>query len=128
MRIESLGFIDKSLSDVGIDYEFSRWTREDIPDTYWIGSFTDSPSLEEDGISETSFILTGTTHNSWLDLMNQKEIIENLFPSVGGLLFSDESYPLKTAVYYDNSFPVPTDTMDIKRIQINLKIIEMKGK
>lgn len=123
MTIECLGFINDKLNEIGINYEFERWSDDHIPSCYFVGEYTENESLNEDGLHESVFLLTGTTKGSWLELEKAKQKIEELFPSI-----FKETYSLsngsRLAVFYDNAFPVPTDDMELKRIQINLNIKE----
>lgn len=122
--MSALGLIAKELNKIGIPYEFMRWT-SNVQYPYWIGEYQEVPTDNESGYKETSFILTGTTRNSWLELEDQKEKIEQHFPTVGGLLFATENG--RGAVFYENSIPVDTGEAELKRIQVNLVIKEWKG-
>ena len=44
-----------------------------------VGEYNEIESVNEDGLQETTFILTGTTRGSWLELEQDKEKIEQLF-------------------------------------------------
>ena len=93
-----------------------------MPDPYFVGEYNEveSTEREENGYQETTFILTGTGRK-WLGLEQAKEIIENnitetaILPNGNGI-----------AVFYSNSFPVPTGDAELKRIQINLTIKEWR--
>lgn len=95
--------------------------------TIFVGEFTDVDSINEDGLQETVFLLTGTSYDSWLELIESKELIEDLFPSVGGkiAMLTNGS---ALAIFFDAANNIPTDTMELKRIQINLTIKEWKVK
>ena len=126
MTIEALKFIDDTLNGAGIDYEFGQWSSSPIPSPYSIGEFVDSEVMNEDGMQETSFLVTVTSKNSWLELLEVKEKIEELIPAVGGnVAMLDNSC---VAIFFESALDIPTDTMELKRIQINLNIKEWKGK
>ena len=78
----------------------------------------------KDGESESTFILTGTTKGSWLELEQLKEKIRSVFTDVG--LTAILTHNIAIAVMYAGSMPVPTGTDQLKRIQINLKIKEWR--
>lgn len=122
--MDKLKFLNEQMKILQIPYAFMEWT-DKVPTTYWIGEYSESPTGTEDGAEESTFILTGTTRGSWLDLEETKEKIKNHFPSVGGLRAKTNSGSI--AVFYLSSIPVPTDVADLKRIQINLEIKEWKG-
>ena len=120
MTIESLQFIEDQLSGAGIGYEFGRWSSDVIPDPYWVGEYTETVPLTEDGLHESTMILTGTG-TSWLGLENDKAKIEKTFgktailPGGTGL-----------AVFYSGGFIIPTGDAALKRIQINLSVKEWR--
>lgn len=120
MTVESLKFIDEQLSQAGIGYEFGQWSSDEIPDPYWVGEYTESEPLTEDGLHESTMILTGTG-TTWLGLENDKAKIEKTFgktailPGGNGL-----------AVFYSGCFVIPTGDAVMKRIQINLSVKEWR--
>lgn len=122
MSISALKFISEKLERLKIPYAFEEWTANEVPDPYFVGEYNEveSTEREENGYQETTFILTGTGRK-WLGLEQAKEIIENnitetaILPSGNGI-----------AVFYSNSFPVPTGDAELKRIQINLTIKEWR--
>lgn len=122
MTNECLGLISKMLNDIGIKYEFVEWT-SDVPSTYWVGEYVDNESMNEDGLHESTFMLTGTTFDSWLDIQNEKNQIEDLFPSIPRQAFELPN-DSRVTITFGSSMIVPTDVMDLKRIQINLNIKE----
>lgn len=122
MSISALKFISEKLERLKISYAFEEWTANEVPDPYFVGEYNEveSTEREENGYQETTFILTGTGRK-WLRLEQAKEIIENnitetaILPNGNGI-----------AVFYSNSFPVPTGDAELKRIQINLTIKEWR--
>lgn len=122
MTNECLGLISTMLNDIGINYEFVEWT-SDVPSTYWVGEYVDNESLNEDGLHESTFMLTGTTFDSWLTIQDEKNKIEDLFPSIPTQAFELPNGS-RVMIAFGTSMIVPTDVMDLKRIQINLTIKE----
>lgn len=118
-----LGIVNEELTSIGVPYEFMQWTSA-VEYPYFVGEYTETPTVTEDGYKETTLILTGTTKGSWLELEQIRAKIENHFPAVCGLRKSTENGTV--VIYYGNSFPVPTGEADLKRIQINLNIKEWK--
>lgn len=122
MSISALKLISEKLERLKIPYAFEEWTANEVPDPYFVGEYNEveSTEREENGYQETTFILTGTGRK-WLGLEQAKEIIENnitetaILPNGNGI-----------AVFYSNSFPVPTGDAKLKRIQINLTIKEWR--
>lgn len=107
------------MESLGLGYAFEEWVGE-APDPYWVGEYVESPSEDESGLRESDFILTGTTRGSWMSLEEAKAKIERAFPPVGGYrAISDTGNGV--AIWYSYAQPVPTDVMDLKRIEIHLQ-------
>lgn len=83
MTIEALRFIGDTLENAGIHYEFGGWSTSPIPSPYFIGEFTGIENRNEDGMQQSTMMLTGTSKNSWLELLEVKDKVEKLFPAVG---------------------------------------------
>ncbi len=126
MSVSALNIISESLGKLGINYEFGEWTSE-IVYPYFVGEYTEVPTLNEDGMQETTFILNGFSRGSWLELEEVKAKIEAHFGKVGGhtVIAEDKS---AVAVFYSDSLIIPTGDAALKRIQINLMIKEWKVK
>lgn len=123
--MDKLQFINEQMEAIGIPYNLIEWTSDEIPNRYWVGEVTETPTSAENGYEESTVLLTGTTRGSWLDLHKDREKIKRHFPASCGLRASTESGSI--AVFYSGSFPVPTGEADLKRIQVNLDIKEWKG-
>lgn len=122
MKIETLEFINTSLINAGIDYEFGEWTSNTVPSPYFVGEYEEIEPDTEDGLQEISFLLTGTTRGSWLELETAKTIIEKLFSkTVGKTAILDSA---GVAVFYDRALIIPTGDAELKRMEIRLNIKE----
>jgi len=118
MRIETLNFINTQLSKL-VNYEFEQWKSEVIY-PYWVGNFTE---VSGDGdMAETSFMLEGFTRGTYLELLEEKEIIEKkykhgvktILPSGAGVV-----------ILFENALcNIPTGDAELKKIQIYLNIKE----
>ena len=118
MSIEALSFINKLLTDNGINYELGEWT-SDVVYPYFVGEYQEDPSTTEDGLQETTFILNGFTRGQWLDLELAKNTIEKIMNTTGILLNGNG-----IVVEYENSSIIPTGEDELKRIQININVKE----
>ena len=128
MTTAVLKFIKEAMDLAGIHYEFMEFTSSVTSlQSYWVGSYSEVAQLAEDGMQETQFILTGTGKASWLELEEQKDKIEKLFPPTEGrtAILGNGS---GIAVFYGNAFPVPTGDGFLKRLQVNLTVKEWKVK
>lgn len=122
MSIQALTAIKDGMKALGINYEFGTWTKKPVY-PYFTGEYQEVPPSSEDGMQETTFLLTGFTRGSWLDLEEAKKKIMNHFNKVGGnIVIADDGTAV--AIFYDNSLIVPTGDAELKRIQINLSIKE----
>lgn len=121
----SLKFISDTLTNAGINYEFGAFLSSFVPETYFVGEYNENSPVNEDGMQETVFMLTGTSRSGLLELETEKEIIRSLFPEIGGktaILPNGNGI----AVFYSSSLNIPVDNMELKRIQINLTVKEWR--
>lgn len=121
MSIEVLKLISDMLTDAGINYEFGQWSGE-IVYPYFVGEYTESEPITEDGLIQSTFVLNGFSRSLWLDLEKAKEIIEKLFSNKIQILESGSG----VGIWYAGALIVPEDDLELKRIQINLTIKEWK--
>lgn len=119
-----LGIVATELNRIGVPYEFMEWT-DPVQYPYFIGEYSEVPPTAEDGGKEATLMLTGTTKGAWLELEQFRSIIEDHFHPIYGLRVQVADGAV--AVFYENSFPVDTGEADLKRIQINLRIMKWKG-
>ena len=122
MTSESLSYINSLLTEAKINYSFVRWNGE-LTFPYWIGEYSEVDSINEDGMTENDFILTGTTEESWSSLQEEKEKIEKLFRNRTTVLDSG----IGISISLERALIVPTETEQLKRIQINLSVKEWRN-
>lgn len=125
MSKQVLKLISDAMKSLGIAYGFGEYSGNPVIYPYFVGEYTETESVTEDGLQETTFLLTGFSRGSWLALEEAKENIENYFNKVSGktVITANGS---GVAVFYANSLIVPTGDEELKRIQINLTIKEWK--
>ena len=104
-----LTIMNTEMEKLNIPYTFDCWDSEvELPQ--WIGEIHETPTVDEDGKSEYSFILTGyATTNSYLFGI-AKQLKEKYKNSaiVDGIV-----------IKYDNADSVDNGTDDLKQLQIN---------
>lgn len=123
MTTASLKIISDAMRELGIAYALGRFSGK--ADPYFVGEYQETESITEDGLQESTFLLTGFSRGEWLTLEEAKEKIENYFNRVGGkTVIADNGSAV--AVFYAHSLIVPTNDAELKRIQINLNIKEWK--
>lgn len=111
---EVLKIINNELETLKIPYTFDGWDK-DIELPQFIGELSETPSLDEDGLCEYSFILTGFATKNDIDylLAVAEKLRERYKPSriVDGIV-----------IIYSNTMSVDTNSEDLKEIQTTLNI------
>lgn len=125
MSKDLLKVVSDGMTELGLEYEFGEYTKKRIVYPYFVGEYTETEPTTEDGLQETTFMLSGFSRGTWLTLENAKEKIERYFNKVYGktVMVDDGS---AVAVFYGNSLIVPTGDEELKKIQINLQCKEWK--
>lgn len=120
-----LKVVSDGMAEMGIEYDFLEYTKSPIVYPYFVGEYTETEPTTEDGLQETTFMLSGFTRDAWLTLENAKDKIENYFNKVYGktVMVDDGS---AVAVFYGNALVVPTGDEELKKIQINLQCKEWR--
>lgn len=120
----ALKIVDASMTDMGLNYAFGMWKGDPV-ETYWIGEYQETSTTTEDGLQESTFILTGFTRGTWSELEATKQKIEKYFNKVSGkTVITDNGSAV--AIFYGYSLIVPTGDAELKRIEINLEVKEWK--
>lgn len=123
--MDALKFMNNQMSAIGVPYEFGEWT-SDVKYPYFVGEISEDPIYTEDGLEESTFILTGFHRGKYIDLETIKKRIKAHFhPTYGARGRTDHG---RIVVLYEGAFPIPTGEAGLKKIQINLKIKEWKVK
>lgn len=126
MSKAALKIISDAMDSLGLAYSFMRFNvadDEEAPEVYFVGEYQEIEPMDESGMQETTFLITGFTRGSWLALENAKEAISAYFNKVGGYTAKVDNGSA-VAVFYANSLVVPTEDAELKRIQINLDVRE----
>ena len=125
MTTAPLKIISDGMSELSLEYGFGEYAGNPVVYPYFVGEYTETEPFTEDGLQESTFLLTGFSRGSWLALEQAKESIENYFNRVSGKTVITENGS-GVVVCYANSMIVPTGDAELKRIQINLNIKEWK--
>ncbi len=125
MTEAGLKIISDAMEALGLNYGFCEYIVGDgeNPYPYFVGEYEEIEPLNEDGMQETLFMLTGFSRGEWLALENAKAEIRNYFNKISGktVIAKDGT---AVAVFYSNSLVVPTGDAELKKMQINLDIRE----
>lgn len=119
MTKEGLNFISSTLKPL-VNYHFLYYKTDKVEYPYWVGEYLESEYSAETNYQGTTFILTGVTRGSYLELEKQKEIIKKALKDKRAILSNGAGI----AVHYDYSMPIRTDDIELQKIQINLTIQE----
>lgn len=119
---EVLAFINTELETAGVPYEFLEWTQP-VAYPYFVGEYNEFEPTVESGECEKTFILTGFCRgkDARLRLEEIRSNIETAFPALDGKIATLDSGSV-VAIFYGNSFYIPTGEAELYKIQINLSI------
>ena len=109
---EVLTILNNEMEKLNIPYTFDSWDSEiELPQ--WIGEIHETPTVDEDGKSEYSFILTGyaTTYSYLFGIAEQLKSKYKNSAIVDGIV-----------IKYDNADTVDNGTDDLKQLQVNMTI------
>lgn len=126
MTKEVLQIIRKAMNSLNLEYGFVEYkgnAEGKIVYPYFAGEYLETESNTEDGLQESTFILTGFSRDSWEALEEAKEkIVKHFRKGRVGITSSGSS----VAIFYAHSRIIPTGDAELKSIQINLSIKEWK--
>lgn len=124
MSKEVRKIISEAMASLGLAYCFMEYAGE-VVYPYFVGEYTETEGFTEDGLQESTFLLTGFSREAWSGLEEAKDKIENYFNRVSGMTVITDSGS-GVAVFYGHSLVVPTGDAELKSIQINLSVKEWK--
>lgn len=130
MTSKPLQIIADAMDALGIEYGFGVYRGNaagKIVYPYFVGEYTETPPLYENGLQESTVMLTGFHRGTWEQLEAAKAKIENYFNKVSGktVMVDDGSAVI---VFYDNALVIPKEDAELKSIQINLSVQEWSVK
>lgn len=130
MTTKPLQIIAAAMESLGIEYGFGSYSGNadgEIVYPYFVGEYTESPPMYENGLQEATIMLTGFHRGTWEELEAAKAEIENYFNKVSGktVMAGDGSAVI---VFYDSALIVPKEDARLKSIQINLSVQEWSVK
>lgn len=130
MTSKPLQIIADAMDALGIEYGFGVYRGNaagKIVYPYFVGEYTETPPLYENGLQESTVMLTGFHRGTWEQLEAAKAKIENYFNKVSGkTVMTDDGSAV--IVFYDNALVIPQEDAELKSIQINLSVQEWSVK
>lgn len=124
MTSHGLNTIKSAMAALNLEYGFVTYGKAPISYPYFVGEYTEVESVNEDGLQETTFMLTGFARSAdgWAKLEQAKAAIANYFTREGKAFPADDGSI--SVIAYGYSVPVPKDDPELKSIQINLTVKE----
>lgn len=130
MTTKPLQIVSDAMEALGIEYGFGVYRGNaagKIVYPYFVGEYTETPLLYENGLQESTIMLTGFHRGTWEQLEAAKAKIENYFNKVSGkTVMADDGSAV--IVFYDNALVIPKEDAELKSIQINLSVQEWSVK
>lgn len=117
--------VSDGMAAIGMNYEYREWTDDPVY-PYFVGEYQEFEPMNEDGMQETSFLLTGFTRGSYLELEEAKEKIEKKFNPITGYKVSTDQGSVEAIFYASTLTNIPTGDAELKTLQINLLVKEWK--
>ena len=104
--------MNTEMEKLNIPDTFDTWD-DDVELPQFIGEISETPTVDEDGKSEYSFILTGyaTTYSELFAISERLKAKYKTSAIVDGIV-----------IKYDNATTIDNGTEDLKQIQINFNI------
>ena len=130
MTTKPLEIVSDAMESLNIEYGFGVYSGNaagQIVYPYFVGEYTESTPLNEDGMQEATVMLTGFHRGTWADLETAKAKIENYFNKVSGkTAMADDGSAV--IIFYDSALVIPKEDAQLKSIQINLSVQEWSVK
>lgn len=114
-----LEFLKEQMDDLNVPYRFWEWAGE-IPQTYFVGEYTETGGNSEDGEIEGEITLSGFTRGTYADLDELRDKIYKRFRN-GERIYRNGKGAVVT---YSHAMTVPSDLEDVKRLEIYLSTYE----
>lgn len=130
MTTKPLEIVSNAMETLDIEYGFDVYSGNaagQIVYPYFVGEYTESTPLNEDGMQEATVMLTGFHRGTWAELEAAKAKIENYFNKVSGkTVMADDGSAV--IIFYDSALVIPKEDAQLKSIQINLSVQEWSVK
>lgn len=130
MTTKPLEIVSNAMETLDIEYGFGVYSGNasgKIVYPYFVGEYTESEALNEDGLQTATIMLTGFHRGTWEELETAKAKIANYFNKVSGkTVMADDGSAV--AIFYDSALIIPKEDAELKSIQINLSVQEWSVK
>ena len=82
--MDKLQFINEQMGVISVPYEFGQWTSE-VVYPYSVGEITEDPMETEDGLEQSTLLLTVFHRGKFIDLEQVKQKVKSHFDPIHGL-------------------------------------------
>lgn len=124
MTTTTLKIISNVMELLGIEYGFIEYKHDPILYPYFVGEYQEYTQVTEDGLQEATFMLTGFSRSSWLELEEKKNLITDYFDYTGRTYVTNDG--IGVAISYSSTMVIPTGNDELKKMQINLNVKEWR--
>ena len=124
MSKQVLKIISDDMASLGLEYDFGTYKKSPVVYPYLVGEYQETEPMTEDGLQESTFLLTGFNRGAWLALEEVIEKIEKYYGYSGKTVITDNGSGV--AIFYAGTLIVPTGDAELTKIQVNLRIKEWK--
>ena len=124
MSKQVLKIISDAMNSLGLEYDFGTYKKNPVVYPYFVGEYQETEPMTEDGLQETTFLLSGFNRGEWLVLEEAIDKFEKYFGYGGKTVIADNGSAV--AVFYAGTLIVPTGDAELTKIQVNLRIKEWK--
>lgn len=122
--IEVLKELNKQLESIGLNYEFKEMSKSPPTYPYWVGDYTLDEPLNEDGMEQSTILLTGFSRGTAMELEEDKALIKDHFKHDVSVITEAGS---AVVFSYGGCFTIPQDEFSIVKCQVNIIIKTWKG-
>lgn len=123
---KALKYVLAEMKSAGINYHFQKYKTNEPVYPYFVGELLPVIPINEDGIKEYTLSLMGFHRGSLIELLEEVDKIEEIFPCIGGsrTVIDNES----VAVFFDTCQPIDSMMEGVEKVLVNLTIKTLKGR
>lgn len=114
-----LEFVKEQMDELEVPYRFWEWAG-DVPETYFVGDYTETGGDSEDGLIEGEVTLSGFTRGTYADLDALRDKIYLRFRNGERILKDGKG----AVITYSHAMTVPSDLEGVRRMEIYLTTFE----
>ena len=120
----ALTAFNTEMENLKLNYEFGHMSKAPPDYPYWVGDYTESEPLTEDGMEIATILLTGFSRGKYVELEQQKNIIKDYFKREKIVNLDGAA----VVFYFSGSLNIPVEDNDLKKCQINISVKMWKGR